>query len=41
MSKIAGWVANSVDPDAAFCVVWSDSTLFTKICVSKHLGQER
>ena len=38
--KIARWVANSVDPpwsDAAFCGVWSGSTLFAQACLSQYV----
>ena len=36
--KIAGWVTNSVDTDdAAFCGVWSGSTLFAQACLSEYV----
>ena len=36
--KFAGWVANSVDPDQTpHCGVWSGSTPFSQVCLSKYL----
>ena len=39
-SKEADRMANSVDPDqtAPYEAVWSGSTLFAQICLSKNLG---
>ena len=37
--KIAGWVANSVDPDQTphSAAVWQGSTLFAQACVSEYV----
>ena len=35
--KTAGWVPNSVVPDAAFCGVSSWSTLFARTCLSEYI----
>ena len=41
-SKTAGGIANNVDPDQSTTVgaVWSESTLFIQVCLSKYQSVE-